>query len=165
MLTLNLPYIGPGLVYLSRAPNNNVKTYDGSGDWFKIYEEGVCNPSADFKSTAWCSTGRNFLAARIPKDTPNGEYLARFEHIGKLALSHYSPSPSRPSFSLISPPTTRLDRSSSNNNPRRPPLPRESTRALYLLPANQSCQRWHRQPRSHGQVPRCLQGQRRLRQL
>ncbi|EAQ85366.1 hypothetical protein CHGG_09380 [Chaetomium globosum CBS 148.51] len=56
---------GPGLVYLSRAPNDNVKAYDGSGNWFKIYEEGV-----------------NYLAARIPKDTPNGEYLARFEHIG-----------------------------------------------------------------------------------
>ncbi|KAK4031620.1 carbohydrate-binding module family 1 protein [Parachaetomium inaequale] len=51
-------------------------------DWFKIYEEGVCNQGADFTSSAWCDYDRNWLAAKIPKDTPNGEYLARFEHIG-----------------------------------------------------------------------------------
>lgn len=60
-----------------------MKAYDGSGNWFKIYEEGVCNRNADFTNTAWCDYNRNYLAARIPKDTPNGEYLARFEHIGK----------------------------------------------------------------------------------
>ncbi|KAK4097130.1 carbohydrate-binding module family 1 protein [Parathielavia hyrcaniae] len=78
----NFQHPGPSLVYLSRAPNNNVKAYDGSGDWFKIHHEGVCNPGADFTSSAWCSDGKNYIAARIPKDTPNGEYLARFEHIG-----------------------------------------------------------------------------------
>ena len=82
---------GPGLVYLSRAPGDNVKAYDGSGDWFKIYEEGVCNQGADFTSTAWCDYNRDFLAAKIPKDTPNGEYLARFEHIGKLTDTCPSP--------------------------------------------------------------------------
>ncbi|KAF3048463.1 hypothetical protein E8E11_007490 [Didymella keratinophila] len=44
---------GPGLVYMSKAPSS-VKTYDESGEWFKIYEEGVCD----------------------------GEYLVRMEHIG-----------------------------------------------------------------------------------
>ncbi|KAK4149186.1 glycosyl hydrolase family 61-domain-containing protein [Chaetomidium leptoderma] len=73
---------GPGLVYLSRAPNDNVKAYDGSGNWFKIYQEGVCNQGADFTNSAWCGHNKNWLAAKIPKDTPNGEYLARFEHIG-----------------------------------------------------------------------------------
>ncbi|KAK3291260.1 glycosyl hydrolase family 61-domain-containing protein [Chaetomium fimeti] len=73
---------GPGLVYLSRAPGDNVKAYDGSGDWFKIYEDAVCNQGADFTNSAWCGYGQNTLAAKVPKDTPNGEYLARFEHIG-----------------------------------------------------------------------------------
>ncbi|KAK3296718.1 glycoside hydrolase [Chaetomium fimeti] len=76
---------GPSLVYLSRAPNDNVKAYDGSGDWFKIFHEGICNKNADIStinSNAWCSNGKNQLAAKIPKNTPNGEYLARFEHIG-----------------------------------------------------------------------------------
>ena len=71
---------GPGLVYMSKAPST-VQTYDGSGDWFKIYEEGVCD-GGDFTSTAWCDYNRNYIAAKIPKDTPNGEYLVRMEHIG-----------------------------------------------------------------------------------
>ncbi|KAF3047166.1 hypothetical protein E8E12_011526 [Didymella heteroderae] len=71
---------GPGLVYMSKAPGS-VKSYDGSGDWFKIYEEGVCD-GGDFTSTAWCDYNRDWIAAKIPKDTPNGEYLVRMEHIG-----------------------------------------------------------------------------------
>jgi len=71
---------GPGLVYMSKAPGS-VQQYDGSGDWFKIFEEGVCD-GGDFTSTAWCDYGRDTIAAKIPKDTPNGEYLVRVEHIG-----------------------------------------------------------------------------------
>lgn len=77
---------GPSLVYLSRAPNDNVKAYDGSGDWFKIDYKGVCNQGGDMKSNAWCSSGKNYVAARVPRNTPNGEYLARFEHIGMWLL-------------------------------------------------------------------------------
>ncbi|KAH7029882.1 fungal cellulose binding domain-containing protein [Microdochium trichocladiopsis] len=73
---------GPGLVYMSRAPNDNVKAYDGSGDWFKIKQEGVCNSGGDFTTNAWCTWDRNYLTAVIPKDVPSGEYLVRFEHIG-----------------------------------------------------------------------------------
>jgi hypothetical protein len=72
---------GPGLVYMSKAPTGSVTAYDGSGDWFKIFEEGVCD-GGDFTSTAWCDYNRDFIAAKIPKDTPNGEYLVRAEHIG-----------------------------------------------------------------------------------
>ncbi len=79
---------GPGLVYMSKAPNGSVKAYDGSGDWFKIYEEGVCD-GGDFTSTAWCDYNRDYIAAKIPKDTPNGEYLVRFEHI-EVHRSHVS---------------------------------------------------------------------------
>jgi hypothetical protein len=82
-------------VYLSRAPNDNVKAYDGSGNWFKIYQEGVCNKNADFRNNAWCDYNRNYIAARIPKNTPNGEYLARFEHIGG--------SPSLPLIEIFTP--------------------------------------------------------------
>ncbi|KAI6785983.1 Polysaccharide monooxygenase Cel61a 4 [Emericellopsis cladophorae] len=73
---------GPGFVYMSRAPGDNVKAYDGSGDWFKIFEEGVCNQGADFTRDAWCTWGRDTITAKIPDNTPNGEYLVRFEHIG-----------------------------------------------------------------------------------
>ncbi|OHE99479.1 fungal cellulose binding domain-containing protein [Colletotrichum orchidophilum] len=73
---------GPALYYLSKAPNGNVKDYDGSGDWFKIGDTGVCNQGADFTQGAWCSWAKSSLTATIPKDTPSGEYLLRFEHIG-----------------------------------------------------------------------------------
>lgn len=81
------PKSGPGLVYMSRAPGDNVKTYDGSGDWFKIFEEGVCKSNGDFTNNAWCTWDRNWIAAKIPADTPNGEYLVRVEHIGKMHWS------------------------------------------------------------------------------
>jgi hypothetical protein len=66
---------------MSRAPGS-VKEYDGSGDWFKIFQEGVCNTGGDFTTDSWCTWDRNWIAATIPKDTPDGEYLVRFEHIG-----------------------------------------------------------------------------------
>jgi hypothetical protein len=68
---------------MSRAPGDNVKNYDGSGDWFKIFQEGVCNNGGDFTTNAWCTWDRNWIAAKIPVGTPSGEYLMRFEHIGK----------------------------------------------------------------------------------
>ncbi|KAK0383488.1 hypothetical protein NLU13_9399 [Sarocladium strictum] len=73
---------GPSLVYLSRAPNDDVKSYDGSGKWFKIFQEGVCNKGGDFTKDAWCSWDKNTITARIPLGTPSGQYLFRAEHIG-----------------------------------------------------------------------------------
>ncbi|EXF83769.1 fungal cellulose binding domain-containing protein [Colletotrichum fioriniae PJ7] len=73
---------GPALYYMSKAPDGSVKNYDGSGDWFKIGETGVCTQSGDFTKDAWCTWDKNTLTATIPKDTPSGEYLLRFEHIG-----------------------------------------------------------------------------------
>lgn len=67
---------------MSRAPDDDVKSYDGSGDWFKIFEEGVCSSDKDFTTDAWCTWGRDSIKATIPKDTPSGEYLFRAEHIG-----------------------------------------------------------------------------------
>jgi hypothetical protein len=78
---------GPGFIYMSKAPGS-VTTYDGSGDWFKIFEEGVCE-GGDFTSTAWCDYDRDWIAGTIPRDTPNGEYLVRVEHIG-VHRSHVS---------------------------------------------------------------------------
>lgn len=73
---------GPSLFYMSKAPTGDVKAYDGSGDWFKIGQSGVCNEKGDFTSNAWCSWDKNTLTTTIPKNTPNGEYLLRVEHIG-----------------------------------------------------------------------------------
>ncbi|KAK1762610.1 family 61 putative glycoside hydrolase [Phialemonium atrogriseum] len=70
---------GPGFVYMSKAPDL-AKDYDGSGDWFKVYETGLCgaNPGNDF---AWCSYQKDRIEFTIPEKTPPGEYLVRFEHI------------------------------------------------------------------------------------
>lgn len=73
---------GPSYIYMSRAPGDDVKSYDGTGDWFKIFEEGVCNEGGDFTTDAWCSWDKDELAAVVPADTPDGEYLFRVEHIG-----------------------------------------------------------------------------------
>ncbi|KAH7109658.1 putative endoglucanase [Dendryphion nanum] len=72
---------GPGLVYMSKAPSS-VKTYQGDGDWFKIFEEKVCNKAGDFTKDAWCTWDKNQIEFTVPAGTPDGEYLIRTEHIG-----------------------------------------------------------------------------------
>ncbi|KAK4221286.1 putative endo-beta-1,4-glucanase D [Podospora fimiseda] len=71
---------GPGFVYMSRAPNG-VANYDGSGDWFKVYETGLCRGQANVDGN-WCSYNKDRLEFTIPPKTPPGEYLVRVEHIG-----------------------------------------------------------------------------------
>jgi len=71
---------GPGFVYISKAPGS-VNDYDGSGDWTKVMETGLCqnNPGQD---GAWCSWQKDRLEWTIQKNVPPGEYLVRVEHIG-----------------------------------------------------------------------------------
>ncbi|KAL2204410.1 hypothetical protein CC79DRAFT_1372418 [Sarocladium strictum] len=81
---------GPSLVYISRAPGDNVKAYSSNGDWFKIYQDGVCNNNNNNNNNnnkrctdnAWCSWDKDSITAKIPAATPSGEYVMRFEHIG-----------------------------------------------------------------------------------
>ncbi|KAH7084956.1 putative endoglucanase [Paraphoma chrysanthemicola] len=72
---------GPALVYMSKAPNS-AQTYGGDGEWFKIFEESICDKNKDFLGTAWCTWDKDRIEFTIPKDTPDGEYLIRPEHIG-----------------------------------------------------------------------------------
>ncbi|KAK0625068.1 glycoside hydrolase, partial [Bombardia bombarda] len=73
---------GPGMIYMSRAPDaGGVATYDGSGDWFKVYETGLCKGNAASDGN-WCSYNKDRLEFTIPPKTPPGEYLVRVEHIG-----------------------------------------------------------------------------------
>ncbi|CAI6334861.1 unnamed protein product [Periconia digitata] len=71
---------GPQLVYMSKAPTT-AQAYEGDGDWFKIFESGVCDEKKDFTKQAWCSWDKDSIEFTIPKDTPDGEYLVRSEHI------------------------------------------------------------------------------------
>ncbi|KFA47734.1 hypothetical protein S40293_09483 [Stachybotrys chartarum IBT 40293] len=70
---------GPGFVYMSRAPGA-LNSYDGSGDWFKVYESGLCgsNPSVD---NNWCTWQDDRIEFTIPNRIPPGDYLVRVEHI------------------------------------------------------------------------------------
>ena len=66
---------GPGSVYMSRAPNDDVENYKGDGDWFKIAYSG---PASD---SVWSTYNKFSMNFRIPKTTPPGKYLLRMEHI------------------------------------------------------------------------------------
>ncbi|KAI4943098.1 hypothetical protein J4E86_010045 [Alternaria arbusti] len=71
---------GPGFVYISKAPGS-VANYDGSGDWTKVMESGLINPSQPGVDTAWDSWQKDRLEWTIQKSIPAGEYLVRVEHI------------------------------------------------------------------------------------
>lgn len=69
---------GPALVYMSQSTVSNVSDYDGSGDWFKIYEMGADANSAGLQ---WFAAGAYSVNFTIPADVPAGQYLVRGESI------------------------------------------------------------------------------------
>ncbi|EKG19237.1 Glycoside hydrolase family 61 [Macrophomina phaseolina MS6] len=71
---------GAALVYMSKAPSA-ANSYEGDGEWFKIFEESVCNQNGDFTRDAWCTWDKDRIEFTIPADTPDGEYLIRPEHV------------------------------------------------------------------------------------
>lgn len=73
---------GPLQIYMSKAPGD-VTQYDGSGDWFKVYQEGLCNDISQkgLEDTDWCTWDKNQASFKIPSDLPAGQYLVRVEHI------------------------------------------------------------------------------------
>ncbi|KAF9885835.1 hypothetical protein FE257_012307 [Aspergillus nanangensis] len=70
---------GPMQVYMSKAPGD-VRDYDGSGDWFKIWELGPTSFGSD--GIQWGVTDRANFTFTLPEETPAGQYLVRIEHIG-----------------------------------------------------------------------------------
>ncbi|CAG8954297.1 hypothetical protein HYFRA_00005918 [Hymenoscyphus fraxineus] len=72
--------IGPVLIYMSRAPNDDVRSYDGSGDWFKIWHQGICIGGPRINEN-WCNFNVDAADFRIPETIPAGQYLVRFEQI------------------------------------------------------------------------------------
>lgn len=65
-------HAGPVSLYMSKAPGL-VKDYDGSGQWFKIYDWG---PSGN----SWPM--RISYTSNIPRCIPDGEYLLRIQQLG-----------------------------------------------------------------------------------
>ncbi|KAI4863842.1 glycoside hydrolase family 61 protein [Hypoxylon rubiginosum] len=66
---------GPVSVYMSKAPSTAAE-YDGSGDWFKIYDWG---PTFNGASASW--TLKDTYSSTIPKCIPSGEYLLRIQNL------------------------------------------------------------------------------------
>jgi hypothetical protein len=57
---------GPGFVYISKAPGS-VADYDGSGDWVKVMQSGLKNPSSPGQDTAWESWQKDRLEWTVQK--------------------------------------------------------------------------------------------------
>lgn len=65
------------------SASDDVKAYDGSGDWFKVRDALFCsNPGNDGAlKAAWCTWGQPGIEFTVPDTIPDGEYLVRVEHI------------------------------------------------------------------------------------
>ncbi|OJD38678.1 glycosyl hydrolase family 61 [Diplodia corticola] len=70
---------GPLQVYMSKA-DTTAAAYDGSGDWFKVYEMGPGEITDD--GLQWLSNDITNFTFPLPAETPAGEYLLRVEHVG-----------------------------------------------------------------------------------
>ncbi|KAI1184598.1 lytic polysaccharide monooxygenase [Nemania serpens] len=66
---------GPVSIYMSKAPGTAAE-YDGSGDWFKIYDWG---PKFGGGQAQWTLAAS--YTGTIPKCIPAGEYLLRIQNL------------------------------------------------------------------------------------
>ncbi|EWC43572.1 hypothetical protein DRE_01459 [Drechslerella stenobrocha 248] len=90
---------GPVLAYLSKV--DDASTSDGSGGWFKIYQDSWAKyPSGDGSADWWGTKDLNFccgkLSFNIPSNIPSGDYLLRAEAIALHAAM--SPPPNGAQF-------------------------------------------------------------------
>ncbi|KAH6888195.1 glycosyl hydrolase family 61-domain-containing protein [Thelonectria olida] len=76
----NIQHPGPIQVYMSRATGDDVASYDGSGDWFKVYELGANFPM-ESSGENWQVWGKNRIDFQVPTEVPSGQYLVRIEHL------------------------------------------------------------------------------------
>ncbi|KAJ4355465.1 uncharacterized protein N0V89_003481 [Didymosphaeria variabile] len=74
---------GPQQVYISKAPAD-VKDYDGSGDWSKIYTLSDCRAKdcgTGDGVVKWATYRAQTFNFKLPAELPAGEYLLRAEGI------------------------------------------------------------------------------------
>ncbi|TGJ82975.1 hypothetical protein E0Z10_g5805 [Xylaria hypoxylon] len=77
-----LNHQGPFIAHLSKVPEGqDINSYDGSGDWVKIYSLGLelrDNPSLPVHWIPWNDEGIPApFVFNVPKETPAGDYLLR----------------------------------------------------------------------------------------
>ncbi|KAH7123543.1 glycoside hydrolase [Dendryphion nanum] len=73
---------GPAGMYLSRVPaGEKIHTYDGSGEWVKIFTLGYELRNNTDNPIFWLPLGGTRMIATLPKQTPKGQYLLRVDQI------------------------------------------------------------------------------------
>lgn len=84
---------GPLSVWMSKAPDGTTaQDYDGSGDWFKIYElttYDITSAGLQWATYIPGTSGIQNFTVDIPTDLPAGEYLLRGEHIALHAAEEF----------------------------------------------------------------------------
>jgi hypothetical protein len=76
-----LGHPGPLFVYMSKSTTANVSAYEGEGEWFKIYENGVKTFATYNSAMTWANDGFTKFDFKIPAGIEDGQYLLRAEHI------------------------------------------------------------------------------------
>ncbi|EAQ85252.1 hypothetical protein CHGG_09266 [Chaetomium globosum CBS 148.51] len=66
-------------IYLSKAPGD-VRDYDGSGDWFKVYQLGTMIPW-NGTDQGWLTRDLKQFEFKLPNEIPAGQYLMRIEQM------------------------------------------------------------------------------------
>jgi hypothetical protein len=74
--TDGLYHPGPVQIYMSKAPGD-VRDYDGSGDWFKVYQLGHREGST--RDDMWLTWKKRQFTFKMPAEIPAGQYLMRIE--------------------------------------------------------------------------------------
>jgi hypothetical protein len=64
---------------MSKAPGD-VSQYDGSGDWFKVFQLGTISPW-NGTDPGWLVWKKNKFTFTLPAEIPAGQYLMRIEHV------------------------------------------------------------------------------------
>ncbi|KLU86026.1 hypothetical protein MAPG_05045 [Magnaporthiopsis poae ATCC 64411] len=75
----NVFHPGPITIMASKAPGN-VTEYDGSGDWFQLYELGTKKPW-NGKDDGWLTKDKNRFTFKLTDKIPRGQYLLRIQHM------------------------------------------------------------------------------------
>ncbi|KAK9422827.1 putative Glycosyl hydrolase family 61-domain-containing protein [Seiridium unicorne] len=88
-----LSHPGPLSVWMSKAPDGTeANAYDGSGDWFKVYEltyTEITSEGIQWATYPSGSSGLTNFTIDLPTDLAAGEYLMRAEHIALHAASEF----------------------------------------------------------------------------
>lgn len=89
----SISHPGPLSVWMSKAPDGTTAAeYDGSGDWFKVYElttYEITSAGLQWATYIPGTSGIQNFTIDIPADLPSGDYLLRAEHVALHAAEEF----------------------------------------------------------------------------